>query len=101
MQLTHLDAFSADGELINGSCNYLDLFTNLYPKGKAQNTMTRPVKNYTTTTEALLAVLIYAILDLVSCVYFATTYYFFCLEDYFHLFVCDMAGQDRGGSSHG
>ncbi|XP_036938099.1 5-hydroxytryptamine receptor 3A-like [Acanthopagrus latus] len=51
-------------ELINGSCNYLDLFTNLYPKGKAQNTMTRPVKNYTTTTEALLAVLIYAILDL-------------------------------------
>uniref|UniRef100_A0A671XC50 Si:dkey-49c17.4 n=1 Tax=Sparus aurata TaxID=8175 RepID=A0A671XC50_SPAAU len=53
-----------DGESSNDSCSYLDIFTHLYPKGKGQNTMVRPVKNHTTTTEALLAVLIYAILDL-------------------------------------
>ena len=43
---------------------------HLYPEDKVQpNTMTRPVKNYTTPTEVMLDVLIYAILDLVSCIF--------------------------------
>ncbi|XP_036936662.1 5-hydroxytryptamine receptor 3A-like [Acanthopagrus latus] len=53
-----------DGESSNGNCTYRQLFMRLYPKGKGQNTMTRPVTNHTTPTEVRLDVLIYAILDL-------------------------------------
>ncbi|XP_030255477.1 5-hydroxytryptamine receptor 3A-like isoform X2 [Sparus aurata] len=53
-----------DGESSNSNCTYRQLFTRLYPKGKGQNTMTRPVTIHTTPTEVMLDVLIYAILDL-------------------------------------
>ncbi|XP_073345272.1 5-hydroxytryptamine receptor 3A-like [Pagrus major] len=52
------------GESSNGSCSYRDLFMHLNPKGKGQNTMTRPVRNHTTPTVVKLDVLIYAILDM-------------------------------------
>ncbi|KAM8729688.1 5-hydroxytryptamine receptor 3A-like [Acanthopagrus schlegelii] len=52
------------GESSNDSCSYRNLFMHLYPEGKVQNTMTRPVKNHTTPTQVTLDVLIYAILDM-------------------------------------